>query len=171
MAAAEAMIRARGYNAFSFREVAESVGVKSASVHYHFPSKADLGAAVVRAYTESFLAALGDPLATETDPRALLARYVAAYRKALIDQDLMCLCGMLGAEIAALPASVSQETRRFFELHIDWLVQVYGRQGLSAEAARRRALTTISTLEGAMILSRSLDDLSVFDEAAATITA
>ena len=53
--AAETMIQSQGYNGFSFREIADQVGIKSASVHYHFPTKADLGAAVARRYTDRFL--------------------------------------------------------------------------------------------------------------------
>ena len=49
---AERRIRAHGYNGFSFREIADEIGIKSASVHYHFPTKADLAAAVAKRYRE-----------------------------------------------------------------------------------------------------------------------
>ena len=58
---AEAMIRNAGFNAFSTRDVANAVGIKSASVHYHFPTKADMGVAVTERYTSRFLEQLGDP--------------------------------------------------------------------------------------------------------------
>ena len=61
LAAAEALVRERGYNGFSFREVAREVGIKSSSVHYHFPTKEDLGAAIAENYTENFLSKLGEP--------------------------------------------------------------------------------------------------------------
>lgn len=169
--AAEAMIRTRGYNGFSFREIADTVGIKSASVHYHFPSKGDLGAAVARDYTERFLAGLGDPQATETSPQDLIKQYIAAYRTALVDQDLMCLCGMLGAEVASLPNEVAAETEAFFEANIAWLSTVFVRRGSSPDHARRQALSTIATLEGAMILARSLQNQTTFDEAVAGIMA
>ncbi|MFT5578547.1 MAG: TetR/AcrR family transcriptional repressor of nem operon, partial [Paraglaciecola psychrophila] len=58
---AQLKVRSGGYNSFSFRELAAEVGIKSASVHYHFPTKSDLGAAVAHQYTDEFLKALGDP--------------------------------------------------------------------------------------------------------------
>ena len=44
----EEMVRRGGYNGFSFREIAKQVGIKSSSVHYHFPTKEDLGVAVAK---------------------------------------------------------------------------------------------------------------------------
>lgn len=169
--AAERMARTGGYNGFSFREIAKAVGIKAASVHYHFPGKDDLGAAVARRYTDRFLDALGapdDPAA----PEELLAAYVALYRNALAGEGLMCLCGIFGAEIAALPAPVANEARTFFERNVDWLDRLFARAHPGTDPARCRAaaLRTVATLEGAMILARSLDDIAAFDGAAAGIT-
>jgi AcrR family transcriptional regulator len=100
---AERQARRRGYNGFSFRDLAADVGIKSASVHYHFPTKAELGAAVAQRYTERFMAHLGDPADPEVAPDALLERYVAAFRRALVRDRQMCLCGLLGAEVESLP--------------------------------------------------------------------
>lgn len=162
--AGERMARARGYNGFSFREVALEVGIKSASVHYHFPTKADLGAAIARRYTDRFLAGLPPADAPETAPQEALGAYVAAFRRALNVDGLMCLCGILGAESDSLPASVAAEARRFFELNLDWLQAMYAR----AEAPDPLGAATrqLATLEGAMILARVLDDPAVFERAA-----
>ena len=65
--AAKAMIRTQGFNGFSFREV-----VKSSSVHYHFPTKAELGSAATRRYTERFLAALREPETASADVNAVI---------------------------------------------------------------------------------------------------
>jgi len=163
--AAEQMVRRGGYNGFSYREIAKRVGIKAASVHYHFPGKGDLGAAVARRYADRFLDALGDAGDPKTTPAVLLQRYVDAYRKGLIDEGLMCLCGMLGAEVTALPEPVARETKRFFERNIDWLMQLFQRDA-NAEEPRKSALRTIAMLEGAMILARTLGDHSVFNDIA-----
>ena len=164
---AERMARSGGYQGFSFREIAKEAGIKAASVHYHFPGKEELGVAVARRYTERFLAALGPPGDAAVPPSALLRRYVAAYRRSLVEDGLMCLCGMFGAEIAHLPPSVAAEARRFFEANLDWLVTVIERQNRREDvlAAREEAMQILATLEGALILARSLDDPSVFDGA------
>jgi TetR/AcrR family transcriptional repressor of nem operon len=165
---AERLVRTNGYNGFSFREIASEVGIKSASVHYHFPTKADLGAAVARRYTERFLAGLGAPDDPASSPEALLQRYINAYRCALIDEDLMCLCGVLGAEVDSLPPEVALEARHFFERNLEWLETVLSRihdDGSGGfEATGRRALKIVAALEGAMILARNLGRNDVFEQ-------
>ena len=98
---AERMARTGGYSGFSFREIATEIEIKPASVHYHFPTKADLGAALAERYTARFLKALGQP--TDAPPAELRRRYVDAFRTALQADRLMCLCGMFGSEVQALP--------------------------------------------------------------------
>ena len=162
---AERMARKGGYNGFSYRDIAKEVGIKAASVHYHFPSKEALGAALGRRYTERLLAALGDPEDPEVGSSALLQRYIGAFRRALVDEGQMCLCGLLGAEVAELPRPVAAEARQFFEKNIAWLSIVFARAPgeRSPEQVRAAALQVIATLEGAMILARTLDDPQVFD--------
>ncbi len=167
---AESLVRRNGYNGFSFREVASRAGIKSASVHYHFPAKSDLGVAVARRYTDRFMDGLGDPQASP-DP---LTAYVAAFRAGLTGDGQMCLCGVLGAESTALPAEVAAEAKRFCELNAAWLECALSARGLASGAQdaslRRQALLILSVLEGAMIVARNLGDLTVFDEIAAGLT-
>jgi AcrR family transcriptional regulator len=56
--AARTRARAHGYGGLNFRDLATDVGIKSASIHYHFPTKADLGAAVAKRCWEDSGAAL-----------------------------------------------------------------------------------------------------------------
>ncbi len=172
--AAEGFARTQGFNGFSFRDLAARVGIKSASVHYHFPTKGALGAALARRYTDRFLAAVGDPTDPRTAPAALLESYVGGFRRALVEDGQMCLCGMLGAEIDSLPAAVADEARIFFERNIDWLEAVFSRldepSAPGSTQARRRALATLATLEGAMIIARTLERPDIFDEIVSAVT-
>ncbi len=172
---AERLARNGGYHGFSFRDIAAEVGIKSASVHYHFPTKADLGAAVARRYTERFLQALGDPADPKTAPRRLLARYAAAFRESLVEDRQMCLCGLFGAEVALLPVPVAAEVQGFFERSVEWLQVVLARDGsggaVDEAESRRRALTILAALQGAMIVARTLERVEIFDDiVAATIS-
>lgn len=169
IAAAETRMREGGFHGFSFREIAGDVGIKSASVHYHFPTKEVLGAAVARNYTDRFMAALGDPDDASRDPQALLALYVELFRKALLHDRQICLCGVLASEIKALPSLVGADVRRFFEQNIAWLEVVLFRRSpqLPAETIRIRAAGIIATLEGAMLLAHGLGDDAAFDAAVA----
>lgn len=154
MDAAERRIRTSGYNGFSFREIAADVGVKSSSVHHHFPTKPALAAAVARRYTDRFEAALAKAKSVED--------WRAVFRKALVQEGQMCLCGVLGAESGDLPPEVSAEARRFFTRSVQALGRLYGPR---AAASRQTALRIMALFEGAMMLARTLDDPKVFDDA------
>lgn len=155
---AEKYARQGGYNSFSFREIASAVGVKSASVHYHFPTKEDLGAALARRYAERAAERLGDP--TARDPAAATAGVAALFRESLAADEAMCLCGLFGAERDALPPEVRAEVARYFRMVLDYLGAAYGEDwaGPPPEAVLAR-------FEGALILARALDDPAVFDVA------
>lgn len=159
--AAEARIRQSGYNGFSFRDIAEDVGIKSASIHYHFPTKADLGAAVAQRYTERFLRAL-DVLEEVGTPALKAWREV--FRTTLIRDKAMCLCGVMAAEQSALPDAVADEAKLFFEAGIDRLKRSIGGRG-----AKARAIRVFAMLEGAMLMARSLEDPKIFDQATASL--
>lgn len=164
LASAERRARTGGYHGFSFREIADEIGVKSASIHYHFPAKEDLGAVLARRYADRFLERLGPPDAATPDER--IARYKATFRAAVAEDGRMCLCGMFGAEITALPARVAEETRDFFARNLLWLAAVEARRGHGEDAAQARAATILAALEGAIILSRTMGDLAFFDRVA-----
>lgn len=164
---AEAMIRNAGFNAFSTRDVASAVGIKSASVHYHFPTKADMGAAVTERYTDRFLKQLGDPARFKGDPREVVALYVNLFRETLIRDDKLCLCAVLGAEIGGLPLEVGGHTRTFFDRNLAWLKKALtGSTKMSASEANAFAVHIMASLEGGMILSKALDKEKVFENVA-----
>ena len=159
--AAESRVRLGGYDNFSFRELASEVGIKSASVHYHFPTKADLGAELAHQYTDAFLAALGDPAAIKAKGENPISIYTQLFRSALITDEKMCLCGLLGAQSESLPEKVRVEVKRFFSENLAWLAAAHSANGESDP--NQAAIVTISLLEGAMMISKALDDHSHFE--------
>src|SRR4051794_41396380 len=92
LAAARQSAQAHGYGGLNFRDLADEVGIKAASIYHHFPSKADLGAAVARRYWEDTAAQLESMLAETADPVRCLRRYPEVFRKALESNNRMCLC-------------------------------------------------------------------------------
>jgi len=166
MDAGRRMVQARGYNALSFREVAKEIGIKSASIHYHFPTKGDLGAALARSYTETGTAYLEGLLAESQDPGTLLQGYARIFRAALESDNRMCLCGIMAAEHHDLPAEVRVEVDRFTDVNVQWLVKVLSLRPPEAdpEALRRKALAIFAAMEGAQLVARGRGDISVFDE-------
>jgi TetR/AcrR family transcriptional repressor of nem operon len=171
LAAAESRVRNGGYANFSFRELANEVGIKSASVHYHFPTKEDLGAELAQQYTDNFLESLGDPSALLQQNKNPIEVYIAHFRHALLVDKQMCLCGLLGAESDALPEKVKHETTRFFERNIAWLEQAYASLNMNGDDNRLTniAVTTLALLEGALMISKTLDNIDVFEHATISI--
>jgi TetR/AcrR family transcriptional repressor of nem operon len=156
--AAERRIRIAGYSGFNTREVAEDVGIKSSSVHYHFATKQQLAAAVARRYTDRFLAAVQSENAQERDP---LKAWRDVFRRALVEDGRMCLCGALGAAAADLPAEVNIEVKAFFTRGLRAMTDA----GIRASDA----MELFARLEGAMLMANVLGGVEVFDQAAASL--
>lgn len=159
---AEERICRFGYNGMSFRDIAADVGIKSASVHYFFPTKSALAAAVARRYTQRCLVELGDPTPLQSRPVEAIGRLAALFRRTLLERKRMCLFGMLAAEIGGLPPEVGAEARSFFVQTIGWLRLALG----DANSEGTGAETIIAAFEGAMLLSRSMGDPSLLDRIA-----
>ena len=158
--AAEIGIRQKGYNAVSFRELAEGLGIKSASVHYYFRKKEDLGRALIARYSKRFFESLQEKTKTTSNT---LDAFCQTYRAALTQSDTMCLCGVLGAETYGLPEPLSQDVTAFFQANIDWLEnELPLHWGPVAHKAKARQI--VATLQGAMMLSISLKDIGFFDQ-------
>jgi len=168
---AERLVQTRGYNGFSYADISSELRIRNASVHYHFPSKTDLGRRLVARYRENFMAALARLDREHADTGKRLKAYTALWTKVLRDRDRMCLCGMMAADLATLPKSVRAEIRRFFDENETWLVRVL-REGQKAGALRlsgtpeveARLMTT--GLEGGMLVARSYGEIRRFEEIA-----
>jgi TetR/AcrR family transcriptional repressor of nem operon len=167
---AERLVQTRGFNGFSYADIAEALEVTKASLHYHFPSKAELGKRLIERYEETFLAALKAIDATGAAPRDKLKRYARIYADVLRD-NRMCLCGMLASDYATLPKPMKEEVKHFFDENERWLAALLeqGRKSRGLEfkgSALELARVMVGSLEGAMMLARSYGDSSRFDTAA-----
>ncbi|MGL4240404.1 MAG: TetR/AcrR family transcriptional regulator [Beijerinckiaceae bacterium] len=149
-AAAEA-VQTRGYNGFSFHDLAAAVGVKTASIHYHFPTKGDLGRALAERYRKQFMEKLGEPLAHPPEMQA--RRYADCFRETLV-KGRMCLCGILAAEIDTQPAVVKAEIGAFFDENRTWLSAALAGGGTPSADVEARAEAVVAMLEGAMLAAR-----------------
>src|SRR5579859_4970530 len=121
LAAARRAAQAHGYSGLNFRDLADEVGIKAASIYYHFPGKADLGTAVARRYWEDTASGLESMLAETADPIRCLGRYPEVFRKALATGNRMCLCSFMAAEYDDLPEAVKREVQAFADVNVAWL--------------------------------------------------
>jgi TetR/AcrR family transcriptional repressor of nem operon len=166
---AEGLAQTRGFNGFSYADIAADVGVTTASLHYHFPTKAALGQALVARYAATFEATLAEIGMHDATAAEKLRQYVRIYREVL-GADRMCLCGMFAAEYATLPVSIQAELRSFFDANERWLISLFERgledgsvhfEGSPQDVA---GLLT-GALEGSMLLARSYGDQNRFGAA------
>jgi TetR/AcrR family transcriptional repressor of nem operon len=168
---AQELAQTRGLNAFSFHDLAKAVGIRTASVHHHFPPKADLGRDLMARYRERFAAELCAIESRSLKPGKRLERFIGLFRQTLQQGNRLCLCGMLATEFATLPAGVKAEVRRFYDQTEEWLARVLASGRSSGAfhfdgAPRRMAETFLASVEGAMIGARTFDDESRFAQAA-----
>jgi len=164
LAAAKRAAQAHGYNGLNFRELAAEVGIKAASIYYHFPSKADLGAAVARRYWEDTAAGLESMQAETPDPLHCLRRYPEVFRRSLETDNRMCLCSFMAAEVDDLPESVKQEVRLFADVNVAWLGRALSAAAVvGAEKNQQRARAIFAAVAGAQLMARSRADISLYD--------
>ncbi len=161
---AERRMRRGGYNSVSFRDLAADTKIKSASVHYHFSRKEDLGLALVERYSVDFFEALDDATRDSQSPRKRLVAFNQIYRNAITEGGAVCLCGLLGAEAAGLPVALNRKVQSFFDANLRW-VGASLPDLLSDEERSARADAIVSVHQGAIILACSLDDVALFDSA------
>jgi TetR/AcrR family transcriptional regulator, transcriptional repressor for nem operon len=172
---AERLVQVRGFNGFSYADVAAEMGITKAALHYHFPGKADLGEALISRYASRFIAALASVDATGGTATSRLARYADLYLQVLRNQK-MCLCGMLAAEYQTLPQPMQHAVLTFFDQNETWLAAVLdqGRYDGSLQfggSARDTARLIIGSLEGAMLVARTYGDPGRFSSSASSLLA
>lgn len=167
--AAQLLCQRVGHRGFSFRDLAASLGIKSASVHHHFPSKDQLLQAMVIRYRENFAVRLGEiSLSSPSAPIAIRA-FVKELEALLSNHARICLCGMLTAESEALSDEVKEELRQFFQAASTWLGGVLdsgrdcGELTFSGDS-KSSALSIISALQGMLITSKILGGAERFRE-------
>lgn len=167
---AQRLIQQRGYNGFSYRDIADEVGIRAPTIHYYFPSKSDLAAALVDRYATG-IAELCAAL-TRSEPKAWkrLARYFAATRDAILEKQQLCLCGVLAMEANSLPDNVRRAVDRFFDTSRKWMAdqlrEAKGRGEIDfAGSPEDVAAMILSTLQGGLLLSRASMSPAPYDAA------
>jgi len=173
---AEGLIQRRGYEAYSYADIADALQIRKASIHHHFRTKGELTRAVAARYRAAFSATLAGLEADTPDPAARLMRYVRLFRDALRDGDHMCLYGMLASDSATLPEAVRTEVNAFFSDQERWLTRLLG-DGRGAGAfhfeghPEEAASALLAGLEGAMLVARSRRDVKYFAAVALCLVA
>jgi TetR/AcrR family transcriptional repressor of nem operon len=165
LAAAKTAAQHHGYSGINFRSIGEAVGVKSASIYYHFPNKAELGAAVAERYWQDTAQVLQAIRESNPDPIHCLEAYPSIFRMSLEDGNRLCLSSFMAAEHDDLPEEVKREVKAFADTNVAWLTQVLGDAGVgNTQACERRARAIYTAVAGAQLIARTRLDIGLFDE-------
>lgn len=159
---AEALVRRRGYSATSYADLAAEVGIRKASIHHHFPAKADLGAALVDRYIARFDAQTAAIALRHRKLRPCIRAYGEIYERSLRDGQF-CLCGMMASEAHVLPEPVRKRVENFFARQLGWLADRFAdakkRGELPASAAAKdMAEAVLGALQGALLVGWARQD-------------
>lgn len=159
---AQTLVQTRGYNAMSYRDLADEIGIKTSSIHYYFPTKEDLALALIDRYRDAFKAAVAGIDAQTTDPSLRFKRFVNLFVET-VRHGKICLGGMLASDQATLSDATQAHVRKFFVENETWLADLLkeGREKGKFEftgSPATQAETIFSMLEGAMIAARLFND-------------
>lgn len=153
---AEAAIRTHGYGGFSYADLARGAGIRKASIHHHFPAKADLGLAVLERYRAQLASALETISAGQPNPAAALKALIALYRDALDEGKKMCLCTALASESLQLDSAIQRELAASNQMVSQWIAHHCANDA-------NQALATLAQLQGAQLIARAGSDATLFD--------
>ena len=156
---AQGFVQTRGFNAFSYRDLAEEILIRTASIHYYFPKKDDLGLALIQRYRSDFEEAIRNIDSSQRSPKDRLSAYLKMFLDLSKGGDRLCLFAVFSAELPTLSERIREEVKIFYEKNIDWINDVVS-EGRSAGffsfpgESRDVASAIFSFLEGEMLVRR-----------------
>lgn len=168
VASARSLLATRGYNGFSYADVAEAVGISKPSIHHHFPGKAALVRRVVADYRAEAQAGMEGLRQQVADPVARLQAWTDFWQACLRDGTLpFCICALLATEMPAIPDEVAAVVRGHFDDLSGWLAGLLDEGARAGQfrlhgAAPAEALSFMASIHGAMISARAYRDPELF---------
>ncbi len=158
---AESLLQDKGFNGFSYAHIATELGVKNAAVHYHFPTKEELGCAVLQRYRDRFRLWTNNSRVKDLSPAEKLDWFFSIYTNTRADHGKVCLAGSLETEFNSIPDSLREQTEALTKDLLAWLQATLseGRQAgvfhFNGDPADKAALI-LSSLQGALQMARAL---------------
>jgi len=158
--AAQLLVQTRGHNGYSYRDLAEQVGIRTASIHYHFPTKTDLAVALVRRYREAMEESMAKVAVSKTSLADRLEAVSRAFADTLKSDSRVCVCCALAAEYAGLPPEVQAELKRLIADSETWIARFLTEGRARGEMAGDLdpvdlARLWYASLQGALVMARA----------------
>ncbi|KFL32462.1 TetR family transcriptional regulator [Devosia riboflavina] len=163
------LILSGGYDGFSYADISNVVGIRKASIHHHFPTKAQLVRVLVEQYRREAVEGLRQMDQAIADPAERLRAYTGYWQTCIASgSEPFCVCALLASQMPALPEEVAAEVRAHFRALAVWVASVF-REGIErgglqmVHAPEIEAEVFVATVHGAMLSSRAHGDAAVFE--------
>jgi len=150
-------IQTFGYNAFSFKQIADVLNIKNAAVHHYYPSKEDLGLAIIEKDIADF-ASLAK-MVEKAPPTEKVLAIVNLYRSYYNDGRKLCMISSCGSIFDQLPVKMQLAAK----FHLDnislWLEAAF-REGIEknefhfSDTPQEMSSRWIVNLPGSLITGR-----------------
>ena len=165
---ADSIMVQRGYSAFSYADISEAVGIRKASIHHHFPTKAGLAVAVLRVHREKLVQGT-EMLDTQIEcPLGRLQAYIQHWEGCIRGRTAsFCVAALLGAEMPSLPEEVQSEVRLHFSILGEWLERTL-KAGVKMQVVKLQntaaieSQTLMAVVHGGMLSARAMENCDVF---------
>lgn len=161
----------KGFGSTSVSDLLRAAGVNSGSLYNFFPGKQDVLLAVLDAYRAGIREMLLQPAwHGVTDPIEKVFSLLARYRTLIVQTDCFygCPIGSLALELHEPDPPVGERLAANFEVWIDSVQECLTEAGGALpEDVDRRGLAefVLTTMEGAVMLTRTFRDVAYFDRA------
>jgi TetR/AcrR family transcriptional regulator, transcriptional repressor for nem operon len=156
---AEALLLDRGYNGFSYKDIAGALNIKNASIHYHFPKKTDLGVAIIQRAIKRFEKWASYIDGKDSSYSKKLDEFCLVFKKFVEQKQQICLGGALETDFKTLPEEMQKETRHFISNTLQWLENMLTEGKTKGEFnfpghAKDQALLIMASLQGIIQIVR-----------------
>lgn len=170
---AQALAQTRGFNGFSYADIAAEIGIRKASIHHHFPTKHDLETELIERYRDGFAAQLKSIESSVGGSLERLQRYAQLYADTL-NNHCICLAGMMASDVGALPEKLQPSLVSFFQENVEWLGKVMAAGKSAGElhftgSAQSQATAFLAAMQGGLLMANAMGDEAVFKKLRQTL--
>ncbi|GEM_PF-491791 len=150
------MLSNNGFNAFSFHDIANAIGIKTSSIHYYFPTKSDLIVEIIH-YSQKIQSTLFEAI-SEKKPEEKLSLLIDFYVD-LADNGQMCPIVSISSDMNDIDPNIKLEVGKFYDFLADWLTSVI-EEGITknhfviAQTPQDKSMEILNILAMLPILSR-----------------
>ncbi len=155
------LFQSRGYQGFSYRDISEPLGVKNAAIHYHFPSKNDLGLALIDRYLQILRESTREFMKNGGPAAPQIEGYLCFSHREVIEHDCLCPISMLATNFESVPGDLRERGQILTRETHAWLTRALelgrdqGELNFKGDPSAK-ALALMAAVQGAGHLSRTL---------------